>query len=218
MGHGPETPIQDLEVWKAFSGKYLLRMIEKNECQKHNSISSSVCLSWNQLNQDRIDKLEAIGFVWKIRNRPEWDRRFQELKEYLNKYGDTKVPQHYRENKGLGKWVAKQVRLLEDSLQFIILYLPGPWFSLLYAKQQREQYKNRQKGKHSFLTPDRLEKLESIGFIWQVRNPVPTEEDEHVVDPQHHHVVNHAHPVVAHAPGPPMPPLHHHHHHHHLPL
>jgi hypothetical protein len=29
-----------------------------------------------------------------------------------------------------------------------------------------------QKGKHSFLTADRLEKLDSIGFVWSVRGDV----------------------------------------------
>ena len=59
--------------------------------------------------------------------------------EYKEKHGDCKVPQHYKDNKALGKWVAKQ----------------------------REQYKLMKKGQHSFLTPYRLEKLEKAGFVWQ---------------------------------------------------
>jgi Helicase associated domain len=57
------------------------------------------------------------------------------------------VPQHYRPNKSLGKWVAKQ----------------------------REQYKLRLKGQHSFLTPYREEKLNQVGFSWYVRNALDTE-------------------------------------------
>jgi hypothetical protein len=94
-----------------------------------------------QLSQERREKLEAIGFTWSVRNRPEWDSRFNELLEYKKKFGDCKVPQHYKDNKALGKWVAKQ----------------------------REQYKLYKRGEHSFLTADRLEKLQGIGFVWSVR-------------------------------------------------
>jgi Helicase associated domain len=75
--------------------------------------------------------------------------RFQQLLEYRDKHGDCKVPQHYKENKALGKWTAKQ----------------------------REQYKLYKKGQHSFLTPYRLEKLNQIGFVWQVRSGNDGEED-----------------------------------------
>jgi len=63
-------------------------------------------------------------------------------------FSDCKVPQHYKENKALGKWVAKQ----------------------------REQYKLLKKGDHSFLTPYRLEKLEQAGFVWQVRTSLEGDE------------------------------------------
>lgn len=93
------------------------------------------------LDPERQKKLEDLGFVWVVRNRPEWNNRFAELLQYRERYGDTKVPQHYKEIPGLGKWVAKQ----------------------------REQFRLLQQGKHSFLTPDRLEKLNEAGFVWSVR-------------------------------------------------
>lgn len=93
------------------------------------------------LTKQRKELLDAVGFQFRIRNRPEWSSKYDELVEYKEKNGDTRVPQHFKANKALGKWVAKQ----------------------------REQYKLYKKGKHSFLTPDRLEKLTSIGFAWTVR-------------------------------------------------
>ncbi|KAG7346386.1 helicase domain protein [Nitzschia inconspicua] len=93
------------------------------------------------LTKQRKELLDEIGFQWRIRNRPEWTMKYEELIKYKEKHGDTRVPQHYSDNRALGKWVAKQ----------------------------REQYKLLKKGKHSFLTPDRLEKLNSIGFVWSVR-------------------------------------------------
>jgi len=97
----------------------------------------------SQLTKERRDKLQSLGFTWQVRNRPEWEQRFQELLEYKEKHGDCKVPQNLRDNKALGKWVAKQ----------------------------REQYKRKQKGQHSFLSADRQEKLEKVGFAWSVRVP-----------------------------------------------
>jgi len=93
------------------------------------------------LTKQRKELLDEIGFQFRIRNRPEWSSKYEEILSYKEKNGDTRVPQHYKVNKALGKWVAKQ----------------------------REQFKLHKKGRHSFLTPDRLEKLNSIGFVWSVR-------------------------------------------------
>mmetsp|Transcript_61472 Transcript_61472/g.150445 ORF Transcript_61472/g.150445 Transcript_61472/m.150445 type:complete len:320 (+) Transcript_61472:272-1231(+) len=93
------------------------------------------------LSRQRKEMLDSLGFAWRVRNRPEWTSKYAELVAYKEQHGDTKVPQHFPENKALGKWVAKQ----------------------------REQYKLKQKGKHSFLTADREEKLNTIGFVWSVR-------------------------------------------------
>eukprot|EP00534_Pseudo-nitzschia_fraudulenta_P012814 CAMPEP_0201219670 /NCGR_PEP_ID=MMETSP0851-20130426/191195_1 /ASSEMBLY_ACC=CAM_ASM_000631 /TAXON_ID=183588 /ORGANISM="Pseudo-nitzschia fraudulenta, Strain WWA7" /LENGTH=434 /DNA_ID=CAMNT_0047509361 /DNA_START=30 /DNA_END=1334 /DNA_ORIENTATION=+ len=101
------------------------------------------------LTKQRKELLDEIGFQFRIRNRPEWSSKYEELLTYKEKNGDTRVPQHYKANKALGKWVAKQ----------------------------REQYKLHKKGKHSFLTPDRLEKLNSIGFVWSVRGESSTEKN-----------------------------------------
>ena len=40
---------------------------------------------------------------------------------------------------------------------------------LQWVAKQREQYKLLQKGRHSYLSPDRLEQLKSIGFVWSVK-------------------------------------------------
>jgi hypothetical protein len=62
----------------------------------------------SQLSEQRKRKLADLGFIWQVRRRPEWDARYSELLEYKKKHGDCKVPQHYKANKALGKWVAKQ--------------------------------------------------------------------------------------------------------------
>jgi uncharacterized membrane protein YgaE (UPF0421/DUF939 family) len=44
-----------------------------------------------------------------------------------------------------------------------------------WVAKQREQYKLKLKGQHSFLTPYREEQLNQIGFSWHVRNSLDNE-------------------------------------------
>lgn len=55
------------------------------------------------LTKQRKEMLDEIGFQFRIRNRPEWSSKYEELLTYKEKNGDTRVPQHYKENKALGK-------------------------------------------------------------------------------------------------------------------
>jgi hypothetical protein len=41
------------------------------------------------LTKQRKDLLDDIGFQWRVRNRPEWTSKFEELLTYKAKYGDT---------------------------------------------------------------------------------------------------------------------------------
>jgi hypothetical protein len=56
------------------------------------------------LSQDRIAKLEAIGFEWR-RAPPAigWEARYLELAQYRRVYGDCLVPQAWAPNPSLGK-------------------------------------------------------------------------------------------------------------------
>ena len=69
-------------------------------------------------------------------NDESWEKRFEELKDYRKKYGNCLVPQHYQQNKQLGRWV----------------------------NHQRNFYKKFQKGEHSTVAIERISKLKSIGF------------------------------------------------------
>ena len=73
-------------------------------------------------------------------NHSSWEERFEELKDYRKKYGNCLVPRNYQHNKQLGRWV--------------------DW--------QRQQYKKFQKGEHSQITKERIVKLKSIGFVWNI--------------------------------------------------
>jgi len=70
-----------------------------------------------------------------------WNDRFNELLEYKKEHGDCLVPQRYPQNPQLGVWVNKQ----------------------------RAEYKLFKEGKKSSMTQERINALESVGFIWAKR-------------------------------------------------
>jgi len=102
----------------------------------------------------RIERMEALGFLWISPRSPkqatsfyppypvaDWQTRFEQLCEFRQKHGDCLVPQKYPKNPELGRWVQKQ----------------------------RYNYKLSLKGEASSLSKGRVCALESIGFVWVVR-------------------------------------------------
>mmetsp|Transcript_8673 Transcript_8673/g.17700 ORF Transcript_8673/g.17700 Transcript_8673/m.17700 type:complete len:356 (-) Transcript_8673:502-1569(-) len=92
------------------------------------------------MTEERIQALEDIGFSWDARE-DIWQQRFNELKEYRDRYGNCNVPNQWSENKQLANWVRKQ----------------------------RYQYRLYQEGKKSQITEERILALESIKFQWRAR-------------------------------------------------
>ena len=64
------------------------------------------------LDDRHIAALNAIGFIWDVRE-DNWDKRFQELKDYKQKYGDCHVP---TAKSDLGRWVNAQRVNYQDKL------------------------------------------------------------------------------------------------------
>lgn len=94
------------------------------------------------LSQDRITRLEAVGFVWEsARGDENWQARFQELVDYKSQHGNAAVPSNWPENQELANWVGRQrhaskagklddekVRLLESSgFVWSIIAPREPW-------------------------------------------------------------------------------------------
>ena len=68
------------------------------------------------MSEEKRKRLNSIGFTWKIREahiRVDWEVRFQELVEYKRVYGNCNVPQRYKANTQLGRWVYTQRRTKE---------------------------------------------------------------------------------------------------------
>lgn len=91
-------------------------------------------LGQSRLGRDRIDKLNEIGFQWRLRpERIPWDDRFKALVEFKEAHGHCRVPMTVPE---LGKW----------------------------AKYQRDQYCLFMRGKKAKITKQKIDKLTSLGF------------------------------------------------------
>ena len=95
------------------------------------------------ITKERIEALNKIGFEWRLRERPEWDERYDELVIYKEEHGDTLVPTDARGDSG------NKYRELA-----------------MWVNTQRREYRLLQEGKHSQITGKRIEKLEAIGFVW----------------------------------------------------
>ena len=95
------------------------------------------------LDEERVKKLESIGFIWNVQDAI-WMSRFEELKNFRERYGHCNVPSRWKENPGLTHWMVIQ----------------------------RQRYKigrNRSQSKRSSLPQKRIELLESIGFEWDTQ-------------------------------------------------
>jgi Helicase associated domain len=91
------------------------------------------------LSQSRIEKLELIGFQWRVaKPAVGWENRYEQLVQYRNQHGDCNVPQSYPPDKPFGRWVMKQ----------------------------RCQHSLKLRNEKSQLTDEREKKLNDIGFSW----------------------------------------------------
>ena len=94
------------------------------------------------LPQDRIDRLEKMGFQWKgIDHDVEFEKRCRELVAFKEEFGHCNVTKNYVAKPSLGTW----------------------------CSHARTAYNNVQKGKKSDynLSKERIDRLEEIGFQWK---------------------------------------------------
>mmetsp|Transcript_446 Transcript_446/g.690 ORF Transcript_446/g.690 Transcript_446/m.690 type:complete len:163 (+) Transcript_446:1-489(+) len=102
------------------------------------------------MTSERLKLLNALRFQW-VRNKTpalKWEERFEQLKEFKKKHGHVRIPQKLDEPKGLGNWVLEQRRRYRE-------------------KNLPDSSKTSKKGP---LSKEEIEKLESLGFEWSLRN------------------------------------------------
>jgi len=100
----------------------------------------------SQMNHERISRLEAIRFQWSHFVPVSWERRYEDLANYKAEHGDCNVPRNFESDPVLARWV----------------------------NEQRRAYKKRQNGQKSQMNKHRIDKLEDLGFLWQVRRSAST--------------------------------------------
>eukprot|EP00980_Cylindrotheca_fusiformis_P015730 scaffold4547_cov103-Cylindrotheca_fusiformis.AAC.2 len=89
---------------------------------------------------ESTDDPEGTGQPTPNRHALHWEFRYERLLAFKEMTGHCLVPSDYHFDLELSRWV----------------------------KRQRHQYKKLQEGKHSALTPYRVEKLQNVGFVWDV--------------------------------------------------
>jgi hypothetical protein len=109
----------------------------------------------------RIQRLNDICFIWDHWDAL-WEERYQDLIEFQNIYHSTRVPPSRFPS--LGKWVRK----LRAELRRLN---PGP----------HQQPLDSNTGS-TFLTRDRIDKLNAIGFEWVVRKYSWEDHYQHLLD------------------------------------
>ena len=57
---------------------------------------------------ERVRRLNDLGFTWMLVDPLSWEHMFAALCEFKRRHGHCKVPQNWREDKRLGKWVNTQ--------------------------------------------------------------------------------------------------------------
>ena len=97
----------------------------------------------SSLSQDRIEKLEAIGMIWNILDY-QWIKMYELAKAYYETYGNLLISKGFNTKNGINKDINSS-----DLGQWII--------------------KQRQKYRKGSLSQDKIEKLELIGMVWNVR-------------------------------------------------
>lgn len=161
-----EDYFQDLLAWKeqfnTFSipripgGKFILARWAVKQRLFYKMRTDGRRVKGGIITQERIDKLNAIGFPWTLggnnkdnglkSNDPGiWNMRFNQLKNYCKSYGTCNVPVNWEENTALSHWVVNMRR---------------KHIAMLNGKGQKS------------LTEERVYMLNQINFVWR---PQPKE-------------------------------------------
>ena len=141
FNHQWNTMFERLKEYKEEQGDCLVPQKYKADPQLGIWVATQRRLSAldGEIKQQRRDKLDSIGFVWKLRERnisskweQQWNDKLERLKAYKKEHGDCLVPRCFESDPQLGQWVQRQRKV--------------------HASGKLRQ--------------DREEKLNSIGFAW----------------------------------------------------
>jgi len=147
-----------------------------------------------KVDEDRIEKLNQIGFVWDALAF-RWERMYEQLFAYKTEHGDCLVPRSWSENPQLGIWAKTQRRnrskLTEDRRQKLddlgfdwdpeatrfelrckeLAAYKNEFGDCLVPREWQENpqlgtWVHKRRRRRSYLTEAEFQKLDEIGFVW----------------------------------------------------
>lgn len=99
------------------------------------------------LTEDRIRRLERLGFVWNT-HRQSWNQRYKELERFHERHGHCDVPAAWDADPGLGSWV------------------------VLQRQKYRAQERSYAGPKMKKLSKTQIQLLDDLGFRWNPQQEV----------------------------------------------
>ena len=112
-----KTRLEQLREFKAQQGHCNVPTHWSENAQLGYWVSQQRSMKKNgKLHPERERFLNEIGFDWGTdRKKEEWQSRFDQLKNYKQRFGDCSVPVKWQENPQLGTWVSRQRQFLKAS-------------------------------------------------------------------------------------------------------
>ena len=148
-----KTPDDDLGRWVHTQRTRYKHLQKANQLANHDDSNDNNEKAANTNHRRPTDvmtlqqkeKLEELGFQWSVKPVKGWEFGYAQLVEYKETHGHCNVPQHWPENRWLGKWVARQ--------------------RYDYCKLQQQQESIITDGRKK-MSAERIERLHAIGFYW----------------------------------------------------
>lgn len=139
-----------------------------------------------RLTDERRNRLEAVGFSWTARSAgkaglsggkvarnsydDQWDGMFNRLKEYKERFGHCLVPKRYKEDPKLGTWTDTQrsaYKKLKKLGEEPKVHEGSSSKQEVPLEADPTQHDKPIVGR---LTGERIRRLESLGFVWSLRD------------------------------------------------
>jgi len=114
------------ERWERYRQQLISYKNKKGNCNVPSTYKKNLPLAkWvenqrmffrqNRVSEERIQLLQEIGFEFGASKEDKWDLHLQELVQYKQKYKHCEVPQKYKANPTLGRWVTRQRQKLRSN-------------------------------------------------------------------------------------------------------
>eukprot|EP01118_Nematostelium_gracile_P002181 TRINITY_DN12411_c0_g1_i1.p1 TRINITY_DN12411_c0_g1~~TRINITY_DN12411_c0_g1_i1.p1 ORF type:complete len:401 (+),score=73.28 TRINITY_DN12411_c0_g1_i1:27-1205(+) len=98
-----------------------------------------------KLTPERIEKLDALGFVWgrSDSRQTQWDKQFEKIQQFIEKNGHSGIPVH--KDKKLNKWVEKQrasrkAGIMSKERESKLDSIGFQWYGRDYSRDWQEWY------------------------------------------------------------------------------